>query len=346
MRFKRKIFINLGPKFTGRVIALLLSAVICFGVYQIFLKTAPQVTDTPSEDTSATPTDNNITTDNIESDSEPSAPPPKEEEVYGIYSTKGSEELGGQISSSAALLCNNANNTVICRKSECESISAAPILGLTTALTALNILSSGTFSPSERAVCPASAIRLPCYSESSRILSVGQSLTIAELIKCMLCTSPEIFAYTLAIHISGSEQAFLTHMNDLLSALGTTSTTITSISDPSTQSTTAMDAAIIFRAAIENNTLLGLLSSRESFTVSASGSAWNTVTLCGRFYSECCTEGQAKADGILCGYYGEYGGKQYAFMLFEQLGTKYITVALNSNTAYADSLILLSRSVN
>ena len=343
MNLKKNIILKLGPKFTGRVVSVLLSLAICFGIYHLF----PKVDPTPSDSTVEPPTtpqgNGSATSDTIDSPSDsPTVPAPTDQ---AIYSTENAESIGSQISSAAALLCNNKTNTVICKKSEKAEISAAPIMALTTALTVLDAVAKGTAAPEDRAVCPASAIKLPCYTASSRILSVGQSLTVAELIKCMLCTSPELFAYTLAIHVSGSEQAFIESMKNLLTDLRATDTRITSLSDISACTTTVTDAAIIFRAATENNTLLSLLSSREAFTVSAGGSAWDTITLCGKFYSECCTEGQAKADGIICGYYGEYNGKQFVFMLFEQLGTQYITVALESNTSYADSLILLARSV-
>ena len=36
--------------------------------------------------------------------------------------------------------------------------------------------------------------------------------------------------------------------------------------------------------------------------------------------------------------------KQFVFMLFEQLGATYLTVAIEGITAYADSLILLSNT--
>ena len=343
MNLKKNIILKLGPKFTGRIISALLSLAICFGIYHLFPKSQPQ----PSDGTVEAPTlpqgNGNAVSDTIDTtDDSPVVPAPSDQP---IYSTENAENICSQISSASAMLCNNKTNTVLCKKAEKKELSAAPIIALTTALTVLDAVSKGTVAPGDRAVCPASAIRLPCYTASSKLLSVGQSLTVAELIKCMLCTSPELFAYTLAIHISGSEQAFLDSMKNLLTDLRATDTKITSLSDITACTTTVTDAAIIFRAATENNTLLSLLSSREAFTVSAGGSAWDIVTLCGRFYAECCTEGQAKADGIICGYYGEYNGKQFVFMLFEQFETQFITVALDSNTAYADSLILLARSV-
>lgn len=333
----KKIFLKLGPKFTSRAIAASLALLLCFGMYHAF--TGPTDEKTPSEElTEGEP--NGKKTENIHTESGDKT----DNAGKPIYSLNGAEQMTTPISSQAAVLCNNAKDTVILRKNEKSPLSSAPVLALATALTVIDAISKDGISPSDRAVCPASAIRLPCYNESSAILSVGQSLTVAELVKTMLCTSPELFAYTLAIHICGSEEAFVDRVNSVLREHGAASTVFKSVSDAKKQTATALDAAIIFRAATEDSTLLSLLSSRSSFTVSASGSAWNTVTLCGRFYSECCTEGQAKADGIICGYYGEYDGTQFVFVLFEQLGTAYLTVAIDGQTAYADSLILLSNA--
>ena len=334
----KKIFLKLGPKFTSRAIALTLAFLLCFGIYQAFMK-PPKVSHTDTQSPSA---DSPHITDTEKTDTENAVNP--QGNGTTTYTIDGSKEITTPLSSTAALLCNNAQNTVNLRKNAEKAVTSAPILALSVALTVLDAIEKGEASPSDRAVCPATAVRLPCYSASSYIISVGQSLTVAELVKTMLCTQPELFAYTLAIHIYGSESEFLTHMNTLLKSVGTTNTVFRSLTDSEKQTTTVLDAAIIFRAATENTLLRSLLASREAFTVSASGSAWNTVTLCGRFYSECCTEGQAKADGIICGYYGEYGGKQYVYMLFEQLGTTYLTVAIGGSTAYADSLILLSNA--
>ncbi len=334
----KKIFLKLGPKFTSRAIALTLAFLLCFGIYQAFIK-QPQVVDSATDPPTA---NGNGTATGEKTDAENTVNP--ENYAKPIYSVKNAKDVTTPLSSESALLCNNVENTVILRKNSEKAISSAPILALSVALTVLDAIEKGDASPSDRAVCPASAVKLPCYSASSSIISVGQSLTVAELVKTMLCTDPELFAYILAIHIYGSESEFLAHMNALLKSFGTSSTVFKSLTDSEKQTATALDAAIIFRAATEDPLLRSLLASRESFTVSASGSAWNTVTLCGRFYSQCCTEGQAKADGIICGYYGEYNGKQYVYMLFEQLGVTYLTVAIDGQTAYADSLILLSNA--
>ena len=340
MIVKRKILLKLGPKFIGIVIAVLLALLLCLGIYQVFIKSPADIGKLPQSGVlegngAQNGKTEDIDMENSSPDETPNAP---------VYSSDKAQGITTPLSSQSALLCNNAENAVILRKNEVSPVSSSAVLALTVALTVMDAIDLGETAPSERAVCPASAIRLACYNTSSAIMSVGQSLTVAELVKTMLCTDPELFAYTLAIHIYGSEQAFVTRANSLLNKLGVTSTVFTSVSDAEKQTTTALDAAIIFRAATESATLHALLSSRDSFTVSASGSAWNTVTLCGRFYSECCTEGQAKADGIICGYYGEYNGKQFVYMLFEQLNTTYLTVAIGGSTAYADSLILLSNA--
>lgn len=330
MTLKRKIFLKLGPKLTGRAVATLLAFALCFGTYKIFV--APYTSaDTDSGEVE-------IESVGIEDSSNIDFTP------YTVYDPSGALPITTPLSSQAAVLCSNGENKVIYCRAENTPISSEPIVGLAAALAVTDAFSKGETTPTERAVCPASAILLPCYDESSQIISVGESLTVAELVKAMLCTRPELFAYVLGIHIYGNEQSFVERINSVLHSLGATSTAFTSVGNAEKQTTTVIDAAIIFRAATEDPILFSLLSSHDSFTLSASGSAWDTVTLCGRFYSECCTEGQAIADGIICGYYGGYESEQYVYILFEQLGIKYVTVALMGTTAYADSLILLSHA--
>lgn len=340
---------RINPKYTTRLIAVLLAALLCLGVYRVFIVEGGNVSEKPGNDLNGTPDNNAENIDNSTGgETENDADNDDEQNIQdsdSMYKDNGAEVLRNQLSAQSAILCNNLKNTVISKKSEKTPVTSAAVLSLSVALTVMEAIAVGEISPSDRAVCPASAIRLPCYQSSSSIISVGQSLTVAELVKCMLCADPWLYAHTLAIHTGGGEQAFLDRMNALMRDLGVKNTFYRSVSDPNAQSTTALDAAVIFRAAMENQTLRSLLTTSQSFTVSASGNAWNTFTLCNRFYSECCTEGQARADGIVGGYYCESEGKEFVFMLFEQGGVEHITVAMCSDTAYADSLILLSRAL-
>lgn len=333
------IFSSLGPRITGRLIAAVTAIAICFGGYKIL--GAYYSTKAPS----APPPSDQATTDGEQPPTEDQSGGPVEDpdNLDDVYRDENAESIGATISSASALLCDNKNNAVICKKSIDTPITAMAVLSLSVALTVADAVAAGDVSPTERAVCPAAAYRLPCYAEGSTILSVGKALTVAELVKCLFCTSPELFAYTLAVHISGNESAFAEKMNDLIKSIGATQTEFRSISDVNSQTTTAMDAAKIFRAVTENSVLLNLLSSRASFTVSAGGTAWDAVTLCNKFYLECCTEGQSKADGIICGYYFESNGKQFTYVLFDRPEATYSAIALSSDTAYADALIMLSR---
>ncbi|MBR2461013.1 MAG: hypothetical protein IKB34_07275 [Clostridia bacterium] len=339
----RNPIVTVSPKFTTRIIAAALAFVIGIGIYRVFFTEADASTQPPgsTDDGNGTPAED-IDTSGQEDESEDEV---DKDDSDTIYNDKNAEVLGNQISSQAAILCNNAKNTVIAKKSEHSYITSATVLSLSVALTVMDALSTGEITANDRAVCPASSVRLPCYKDTSAILSVGQSLTVAELIKCMFCAQPELFAYTLAIHVAGGEMNFVNRMNTLLYDIGIRDTVFRSVSDPSLQNTTVTDAAVIFRSAMENPSLKSLLTTAMTFTVSASGSAWSTVTLCNRFYSECCTEGQARADGIIGGYFSETGGKQFVFMLFDQGGSEHIAITVGSETAYADALILLARSV-
>lgn len=327
------------PRITVRLISALLSLLICFGVYRI--TSALSVTASPPQasgegaDIEASATDANEKSDsgadNENSDSTP------------MFGELTAEDIGGAISASSAITCNITKDTVISRKNVKAPLPAEAAVTLVTALTVMRAVSEGSTSPAERAVCPASAAKLPSYRATSHILSVGQSLTVSELVRCMLCAEPQVFAYTLAIHICGSEADFIGKMNVILSELGAKDTAFTSLSDLSLQTTTVYDCAVILRNFLKNTELAAMLASGEALVIASGGSAWNTVTLCNRFYSECCTSSQAHADGITAGYFFTVGSAQYVYTVFESGSESYITLVADAATGYADALVLRSR---
>lgn len=328
------------PKLTVRVIAATLSLLICVGVRQV----ADSVNGIPTDNGDPDISENIGKTDVSERDNGSDAENNEATDaVTPIFNELAAEDVEGIVSADAAMTCNITKDAVICRKNAHKKLPANAVLTLAAALTVMRSVNEGTTSPSERAVCPASAAKLPSYQATSHIISVGQSLSVSELMRCMLCAEPQVFAYVLAIHIYGSEQGLLEKMNAGISELGAKNTVLTSLSDLSLQSTTVYDCAVILREFLNIPELLSMLSSSDAIVIASNGSAWNAVTLCNRFYSECCTQSQARADGILAGYFFTVGSAEYVYMVFENGSERYITIVADALTGYADALVLRSR---
>jgi hypothetical protein len=63
------------------------------------------------------------------------------------------------------------------------------------------------------------------------------------------------------------------------------------------------------------------------------------------FFQGYCTEGQAKADGILGGKVSVYPGGGWACVVFSREGREYLSVSLGSAEAYTDTMMLYSAFV-
>ncbi len=91
---------------------------------------------------------------------------------------------------------------------------------------------------------------------------VGETMTVEELLYCMLVYNAADASVVLAEHIAGSREAFVTMMNDFVKELGLSDTNFTNPSgynDPE-QYTTAVDMAAIFNYCIKNPTFSQILS--------------------------------------------------------------------------------------
>lgn len=335
-----RFFSVVPPRVSVRILSAVLSFALCFSVLRIYEMLGDSENDMTGNDNSVSVGEQ---TDGIDTENENKDKTTEDGDITSVFNDNNAKEIGGQISASSAIMCNLTENAVIYRKNERLVVSAEAILPLVCSLLVMQSVEEGRVSPSDRAVCPASAVKLKHYGDTSSLISVGGSLTVSELLKCMFCASPQVFAYILAIHIFGSEQKFVEEINSYLQEIGIRETSFYSIAELDSQTTTVYDGTVILGEFLKNAILYEMLSSAEALVISASGSAWNMVTVCNAFYSECCTQAQAKVDGITAGYYFKIGTEQYVYTIFESEGSIYAAAVFGSSTAYADSLIMRAR---
>lgn len=94
-------------------------------------------------------------------------------------------------------------------------------------------------------------------SASTANLKAGEEMTVYELLQCLMIVSANEAANALAIYISGSVEEFVTLMNEEAAALGCTNTHFVNTNGLHDEAhyTTAMDLALIAKAALEYDTL-------------------------------------------------------------------------------------------
>lgn len=110
-------------------------------------------------------------------------------------------------------------------------------------------------------------------------LKSGDTMTLDQALRLMLLSSYNDVAVAIAVHVSGSEEAFCELMNNEARLLGASSTHFTNSNGLSDDEhyTTVYDLYLIFNAAIQNPTILEIIQSKEYSTVivDRNGNDWS-----------------------------------------------------------------------
>lgn len=114
---------------------------------------------------------------------------------------------------------------------------------------------------------PGIASRVPAGAQTIKLRSEEQ-LTVRDLLHCMILQSANDAAIALAEHVSGTQNAFITMMNERAAAIGCGNTLIGSVHGmgKSDQYSTARDMARIVMEATKNETFCELFAA-QSYTV-------------------------------------------------------------------------------
>ncbi len=139
-----------------------------------------------------------------------------------------------------------------------------PIASLTKVMTALTVIERGNLGG--RVVVAPAATRVEPYREG---LVAGRAYTRETLLWSALLTSSNDSATALAIDAGGGSLAgFYALANQKARSLGMTSTTYASASglDDARNLSTALDQAVLARAALQNPTFAGIVATRAHWT--------------------------------------------------------------------------------
>lgn len=263
------------------------------------------------------------------------------QEKEKLFTENGAINLSGETGAESVLLCDMSKMSIIAQKNKEKVINCGDISVFATALLISRAIDDGKISEDEYAVCPASAQKRANYSLSSSVLSVGKKMTVRDILRCMIYQRGSSFAYTLAVHLSGSEEAFVSELNALAASLSMRGTAFTNVcgENDGVAKTTAYDAALLLRAFLNDSRLRKSFCSSERITLkNGDGQSSIYLTVANDFFVSSCTESQARADGISGGKTGSLGDGGWAVVLFSGGDSEYMIITLSCQSPYSEAL--------
>lgn len=154
------------------------------------------------------------------------------------------------LTSPSVILMEASTGTVLYEKNPDEVRSPASITKIMTILLTFEALEAGKISLEDEVVTSAYAKSM---GGSQVFLEEGEIQTVDTLIKCIAVASGNDASVAMAEHIAGSEEAFVTMMNEKAKVLGMTNTTFLDccgLTSDRGHHTTARDVAIMSRELI------------------------------------------------------------------------------------------------
>ena len=129
-----------------------------------------------------------------------------------------------ELEAKAALLLDPDTGEVLYERRASEKMYPASLTKVMTALLVLEAVNEGKFTLSTTVTAPAAAFANLDSLGSTSGLEVGETLTVEQLLACMLINSANEAASILALTVDETEAAFVQHMNDKAAELGCTGT--------------------------------------------------------------------------------------------------------------------------
>ncbi len=155
------------------------------------------------------------------------------------------------VSAPSAILLEAQTGTVIFEKDADRICSPASITKIMTLLLIFEALRHGQIHLTDEVVTSEHAQSM---GGSQVFLEAGEVQTVETLIKCIAVASGNDAAVAMAEYICGSEEAFVTKMNEKAQSLGMTNTHFTDcrgLTDDDSHHTTARDVAIMSRELVQ-----------------------------------------------------------------------------------------------
>ena len=158
-----------------------------------------------------------------------------------------------EISAPSAILLEKETGTIIYEKNADEIYEPASVTKVMTILLIVEAIESGSVSLED--MIPVSA-HAASMGGSQVFLEEGESMSLSEMLKCIVVSSANDAAVAVAEYLAGSEDVFVSMMNERAAVLGmenTHFTNCTGLMDDETHVTTARDIAIMSRELIRHD---------------------------------------------------------------------------------------------
>lgn len=216
-----------------------------------------------------------------------------------------------EVSSKSAVLMEASTGEIVFSKNENEALPPASVTKIMTLLIIMEAIAEERISPDAKVVISANAASM---GGSQVFLEEGEEMTVRELIKCTVIASANDAAVALSEHLYGSEEAFVSAMNEKAAALGMQSTRFENTTglDDTTEKhlTSAKDIAIMTRELLKHSLILEYSSLWQDTIRNGEFTLTNTNRLV-RYYDGCnglktgstdkagyCISATAKRDGV------------------------------------------------
>lgn len=172
-------------------------------------------------------------------------------------------------SAAAIVIDNNTGRTLYSLNAD-EQRYPASLTKVVTVLMAVEAIERGEADLDDTVTAGSEALEGMVEDGSSAGIQVGETMTLRDLLYCAMLGSANEACNIIAVHISGSLDAFVTGMNSLASELGCTGTHFVNTHGlpGSNHYTTARDFAVITREAMSHDLFLDIAST-VSYTVPA-----------------------------------------------------------------------------
>lgn len=239
-----------------------------------------------------------------------------------IYAVEILTEDAIAIDAPAACLLEKETGTVIYEKDAHARRHIASVTKVMTLLLVMEAIENGSLTWEETVIASANAASM---GGSQIWLEEGETMTVAEMVKCITVVSANDCSVAMAEHLSGTETAFVQKMNDRAQELGLENThfeNCTGLFDLETHYSSAHDIALMARE---------LISHEEIKTYST---IWMDTARNGEF-------GLSNTNKLIYYYEGATGlktgftnGAKYCLAATAQRnGTEYVAVVLGADTS-------------
>jgi len=209
---------------------------------------------------------------------------PTEENAEAVVEAQKQE---GGLPCKSALLMDAATGTVLYEQNADEALPPASVTKIMTLLLVMEAMDEGRFTWQDTVTASAHAAAM---GGSQVYLKEGETMTVEDMVKSVVISSANDCAVALAEFTAGSEEAFVTRMNERAAALGMVNThfeNTNGLDDTATHHvTSARDIALMSRALIRYDRILTFSSTWMDSIRDGAFGLTNTNRLV-RFYPGC-----------------------------------------------------------